>query len=76
MKKYVRAVFDELERKSGRGVAAEQNSAAGACGGRQVAGPLLDELVREDGKGEGLLGVGVDPALGGRPDVKRRKKLA
>jgi hypothetical protein len=76
MKKYVRAVFDELQRKSDGRVAAQQNSAPGSGRGRQVARPPSGELVREDGEGDGLLGAGVDPKIGRGTQVETGKKVA
>ena len=76
MRKYIRAIFDEIQGKSRRRVAAEQNSAVRAGRGREVGGALFDELVREDREGDGLFGAGVDSEVGGSSQVESGKKIA
>ena len=80
MRKHIRAVLNDLNLNDlnkrtfldSRRFAPEQSSPAGSGGRGQVAGSAGDKLVRQDGEGDGFLGVGVNTVVGAGDDIKRR----
>ena len=75
MRKHVRAVLDDLNKRtfldSGR-FAPEQSSPAGSGGRGQVTGAARDKLVSQESEGDSLLGVGVDSMISSGDDIKGR----
>jgi hypothetical protein len=58
MRSYIRHVLDE--RMLSRGIAAEEDSSAGAGGRGEVRRSMLNELVRQRGEGDRFFRVRVD----------------
>ena len=75
MKKYVRAVLDDFQ-SADRRSASQKNGPAGAGGRGQVAGTVHDELVGQQGEGDGFFGVRIDTKLSAGDQTESGQKLA